>query len=200
MPFYYTSSSSVSDDDEEFYPDNACCYRCGRQGHMKDECYAKTHVNGRSLKQNEGQCNKRHKPMSSVKAGVYVLGDEKGRMYIGKSQDVERRIEQHLAGEGTQFLTGRNVRRLELYEMGSELDLESWERNETLARMYKHGVTNVRGWMFTNLKLSVEQEEQAFGQICEKYDLCRQCGRNTHFADKCFARSRVFWMGGRLLG
>ena len=117
-------------------------------------------------------------------------------MYVGKSQDVERRIEQHMSGEGTQCLSGR-VRRLEVGEAGTERDLESWERNETLARMYKHGVDKVRGWMFTSARLSAEQEEQAFGQICEKYDLCRQCGRNTHFADKCFARSRAFWAGGK---
>jgi predicted GIY-YIG superfamily endonuclease len=200
MPYYYTSESSASDDDafdDAFDSDDAPCYRCGRQGHMIDECYAKTHVDGRSLKQNEGRSNKRHKPMSSAKAGVYVLGDENGRMYVGKSQDVEKRVEQHLAGEGTQFLTGSKVRRLEVGESGSEVDLESWERNETLARMYKHGVANVRGWMFTSVRLREEQEEQAFGQICEKYDLCRKCGRNTHFADRCFARSRASWAGGR---
>ena len=193
MPYYYTSESSASDDDEEVDLDEVRCHRCGRQGHMIHECYAKTHVDGQILKQNEARCNKRHKPMSSAKAGVYVLGDEKGRMYVGKSQDVDRRVEQHLAGEGTQFLTGNDVRRLKVGETGSEVDLESWERNETLARMYKHGVANVRGWMFTSIRLSAEQEEQAFGQICEKYDLCRQCGRDTHFADKCFARSRAFW-------
>lgn len=188
MPRYMSESSSPSASGDEGGED-ASCYRCGRRGHWISECYAKTHVNGRSLCSNEPGSKRR-------KTGVYVLGDEGGRMYVGKSQDVERRIEQHRSGEGTQFLHGR-LRRLVVGEAGTERDLESWERNETLARMYRHGVGKVRGWMFTSARLSAEQEELAFGQICEKYDLCRQCGRNTHFADKCFARSRAFWAGGK---
>lgn len=195
MPHYASESFSSSASDDEGLEDSCGCYRCGRLGHWAHECYAKTDVNGQSLRSNEFHA-KKHKPTPRcvVKAGVYVLGDEAGQMYVGKSQDVEKRIEQHLAGEGTQFLVGK-VRRLEVTEAGSEADLESWERNETLARMYKHGVDKVRGWMFTSVSLSAELKEQAFGQICEKYDLCRQCGRNTHFADKCFARSKAFWAG-----
>lgn len=198
MPRYYMSESSSSSesDDYEDGQEGARCYRCGRRGHVISECYAKTHVDGHCLRTGE-RGGKRHRAMTSAKAGVYVLGDERGRMYVGKSQDVERRIEQHLAGSGTEFLTRGQIRRLEVGEAGTERDLESWERNETLARMYKHGVDKVRGWMFTSVGLSAEQEEQAFAQICEKYDLCRQCGRNSHFADKCFARSRAFWACGK---
>ena len=173
-------------------------------GHVVKECYAKTHLDGRGLggqvkrqKKWDGDTDRQVKRQAKWDgdtggAGIYVLGDEKGRMYVGKSQNVRNRIKQHLRGEGNQFLRGK-VRKLEVSQAGSAVDLESWERNETLARMYKHGVGNVRGWMFTSVELSKEQEEQAFGQICEKYDLCRQCGRNSHFADKCFARGRAAW-------
>lgn len=44
-------------DDEELYFENVCpvedtlstCYKCGREGHYKDSCYAKKHVNGSYL-------------------------------------------------------------------------------------------------------------------------------------------------------
>jgi predicted GIY-YIG superfamily endonuclease len=187
MSSYSSNSDYSSSDDED------SCTRCGRVGHVVDECFAKTDVNGRHLKRARYDASKSEFSCKKTgAAGVYVLGDQKGRMYVGKSQDVENRIEQHLQGKGNQFLSGR-VKRLEVEQTGSTNDLESWERNETLARMYKYGVANVRGWMFTSVKLNKSQEEEAFRQICEKYDLCRKCGRNSHFADKCFARSRAFW-------
>ena len=189
MPCYYSSDSYSSSSDEE--QDEANCSRCGRLGHVVQECYARTHVNG-SLLSGPVKRQKMDDNTGTNGAGIYVLGDEKGRMYVGKSQDVTNRIEQHLRGEGTQFLQGK-VRKLGVTQAGSSIDLESWERNETLALMYKYGVGNVRGWMFTSINLSKEQQEQAFGQICEKYDLCRKCGRNSHFVDKCFARGRANW-------
>ncbi len=80
------------------------------------------------------------------------------------------------------------------------LDLESWERNETLFRMKIHGVDNVRGWMFTSSVLSDDDKDSAFRQICEKFDLCRKCGREGHFADSCYATTRADFTGsmGRL--
>ena len=167
------------------------CARCGRNGHETWECYAATHMDGSALKGWETPGKRRRYVGNS---GVYVLRDQEGRMYVGKSGNIQQRVEQHLAGEGTQFLSG-GIKRLPPYQSGSAEDLESWERNETLARMYRHGINRVRGWMFTSTSLSKEQEEEAFRQICEKYDLCRRCGRNSHFAEKCFANGRAEWAG-----
>ena len=174
-----------------YYSSDACS-RCGRLGHEFWECFARTRVDGRGLK-GPGVARGANAPKGTdSKSGVYALRDAAGNMYVGKSGDVQRRVAQHLEGEGTQFLTGR-VQRLALYQSGSMEDLESWERNETLARMYRHGISKVRGWMFTSNVLSKGQEEEAFRQICEKYDLCRKCGRKSHFADQCSAKDRSPW-------
>jgi len=172
-----------------------CCQRCGRHGHEVWECYAATHADGRAL----SGWDKPTKRQTYVgNSGVYVLRDEAGRMYVGKSGNIQQRIQQHLAGEGTRFLTG-NIKRLPPYQKGDAGDMESWERNETLARMYRHGIDKVRGWMFTGTLLTKTEEEDAFKQICEKFDLCRRCGRNTHFAEKCFATTRADWEGKSVL-
>ncbi len=45
---------------------------------------------------------------------------------------------------------------------GSGADLESWERNETLQRMKKLGISNVRWWMFSSVNLSDNEYADAF--------------------------------------
>ena len=125
-------------------------------------------------------------------AGVYTIGDVSGRIYIGKSSDIDKRIQEHASGAGTSFLDG-TIRKLPTITSGPKDDMESWERNETLEQMYQKGIQKVRGWMFTTSVLTEKQEEDAFKQICEKYDLCRKCGHNNHFADRCYAKKRAEW-------
>ena len=68
---------------------------------------------------------------------------------------------------------------------GTPEDLESWERNETLATMHAHGVDNVRGWIFTGATLTPPERASAVAQVCEKFDLCHCYGRGGHFATQC---------------
>ena len=129
------------------------------------------------------------------KKGVYVLRLEDSTYYVGKSTDIEARILQHKSGNGASFTAslGETAVSVALMTRGSIEDLEAWERAETLERMYKHGIRNVRGWMFVTPVLSTEQQELAFQQICARKELCSICGRHTHFAAQCFANGRVAW-------
>ncbi len=121
--------------------------------------------------------------------GVYVLYNPTTNMrYVGKSNNVEARIEQHQQAE-----EGCLVREKPL-TTGSAGDLESWERNEVLTRLYRHGMDSVRGWRYTRKdSLSMEERVSARNDIMEKFDLCRRCGRNNHFAVSCFAKTPAFW-------
>jgi hypothetical protein len=74
--------------------------------------------------------------------------------------------------------------------------MESWERNEVLARMHEFGIDNVRGWMFTYKNMPIDQKVSAFDQICEKFDFCRRCGRNSHFIRDCCSLSTDLWTCG----
>ena len=127
-------------------------------------------------------------------------GDSR-RFYVGKSNDIEARVGEHKSGRGASCFQAKNSRLVKpitaSVTMATENDWESWERNETLTRMYEYGIDNVRGWMFTSPKLSKEDKETAYHQICEKFDLCRRCGAATHFARSCRAKSRARW-GERL--
>ena len=164
------SLSSCSDEEGEKQ-----CTRCGRRGHTSADCYARTRANGTS-------------------AGVYALQDNARRVYVGKSQNIAQRVQSHRTGDGTRFLDG-SLRQLRVLTQGAADDLETWERNETLAQMREHGVDSVRGWIFTSTKLTPSERASAVAQVCEKFDLCRSCGRSGHFAERCYARSSAAWYG-----
>ena len=132
-------------------------------------------------------------------SGVYALQTMSGdapTFYVGKSGNIAKRMQDHRDGMGTPYLGGCDVARVPLCTEGSVEDLESWERNETLQRMLVFGIDNVRGWMFTTRHLQPEERRAAFAQICEKNDLCRRCGRNSHFVSDCFAKSTAPWANG----
>lgn len=125
---------------------------------------------------------------SGVRAGVYVLELKDSHFYVGKSKDIDERIAQHRVKRPV-------VRELPpLTDVSDRDDLDSWERIETLARMKEHGVDSVRGWAFTQPWLSAADQYSAVTQVCERFDLCRRCGRSGHFVTECFAKAPATWL------
>lgn len=122
-------------------------------------------------------------------SGVYALMDAAGRVYVGKSRNIPKRIEQHKATN--QFLDRPTLRRVPTLTKGPQNDLETWERNETLAQMRLRGLGRVRGWRYTTG--SDEEKQDAFKEVCERFDLCRQCGGKGHFISACLGKSRGGW-------
>ncbi len=119
-------------------------------------------------------------------ASVYILELENGRVYVGTSKDVERRISQHINGCGAAFTrtfkpTGKLLPRLGNVSGNGD----AAERDETLRYMYLKGMLFVRGWKYTQLELSVKDYEDAESNIRELYDLCRRCGGKGHFMSQC---------------
>ena len=132
-------------------------------------------------------------------SGIYVLRlDNRPTpfFYVGKATNITTRIQQHTDGTGAVCIAGEPFTRVEPTTKGSVDDMESWERNEVLARMYEFGINNVRGWMYTLKTMPIEQKLSAFDQICEKFDRCRKCGRGSHFVRDCAAMSTDLWTCG----
>jgi len=187
---------------------NIHCFRCGRKGHYSTSCFAKTSIDGEELDDDnaktsidgeelDDESNEDDDDNKQV-GGVYVLKSKDSNMfYVGKSNDIQARIKEHKSNDenSSAFLKQKmqNFDSIKPLTIGSIDDLESWERNETLHLMRIHGIENVRGWMFTTVNLSTEHKKDAFKQICEKFDLCRHCGRSSHFVNDCVATSMDFW-------
>lgn len=117
---------------------------------------------------------------------VYILELAGGKVYVGKTGNKSRRLAQHVEGYGSAFTkayppTGRQLPRLGNVSGGGD----AVERDETLRYMFLRGVSNVRGWRYTQVHLSREDEKDAEANIRELFDLCRRCGHPGHFISSC---------------
>lgn len=154
---------------------NVKCFKCWKKGHYASQCFIQ--LNEKKKKRNE---------YATKRSGVYAIQYPNGQIYIGKSDNIDKRISQHTVEQRHHRGIPREISTI---SEAIPNDLESWERNETLAQMMKNGIENVRGWMYTSEFLSEDQEDSIMSQICEKYDLCRNCGKAGHFANDCHDQS-----------
>ena len=132
--------------------------------------------------------------------GIYVLGLDNGKYYVGKSiMNVTARVQEHFLTGGSAWTKQHHPIEQLTPIVNTSDDLESSERAETLERMWIHGIDNVRGWQYTKIKLNENNYESIFRQMCERKDLCRKCGRQNHMASSCNYRDLASWVEpGRL--
>jgi hypothetical protein len=129
-------------------------------------------------------------------SGVYVLRLDKDRYYVGKSDNVDKRIYEHFHLGGGAAWTKKYKPLERLHPITPTItDLESFERAETLDRMWQHGVENVRGWQYTSQKFTEFEYESIFRQMCERKDLCRKCGGAGHMISSCSSLKLAPWIG-----
>ena len=135
------------------------------------------------------------KAVAVCNQGVYVVELAGRRFYVGQSNNISRRMQQHEGkreGGSAWCAEHKFVGRVAPLTP-AQPDLESWERAETLAQMHRHGIDAVRGWMYVSVELTQAQREHVFQQVCEKFNLCRSCGGTGHFVSACRVKGRAFW-------
>ena len=119
---------------------------------------------------------------------IYILELAQGRVYVGRTSDMRRRLTQHLSGHGSAFTqafapTGTLLPRLGRVSGSAE----AAERDETLRYMFLRGIPLVRGWKYTRVAMSPAEEQEAEDNIRELFNLCRRCGHPGHFVGQCRA-------------
>lgn len=133
------------------------------------------------------------------KEGIYVLKFNDGvkpTFYVGKSKDIALRVQQHANGEGAGCVSGRSFTVVRPITSGTSADMESWERMEVLELMYQFGIDAARGWKYVFANMPLSQKLSAFDDVCERFDLCRRCGRGSHFVRECEALTTDRWTNG----
>ena len=130
---------------------------------------------------------------------IYILELAEGRVYVGRSSDVRRRLSQHMSGHGSAFTqafapTGTLLPRLGRVSGSAE----AAERDETLRYMFLLGIPLVRGWKYTRVVMPPSEACDAEANIRELFNLCRRCGHPGHFVGQC--RASVDRLGGHCGG
>lgn len=120
--------------------------------------------------------------------GVYVIELQTGKYYVGKSNNIEQRINNHkLKDKCATFVKNNGGFKKQLQPLTPQnSDYSAWERDETLVRMIKHGFNNVRGWEYTDSNDLISHDYYAIKKtILGNTDRCRECGNLGHFANYC---------------
>ena len=133
------------------------------------------------------------KPFHRNKASklVYVLKLQDNKYYVGESDDVRKRMWDHVNNRGSAWTRKHPV--IRRVEPITSPTTHFWELSETLEQIKQHGIDNVRGSLFSKLKLDESDKKMALSLYCEKHKLCWNCGSDQHFVHACPGIHKELW-------
>ena len=131
---------------------------------------------------------------------IYVLECEGGNFYVGKTNNGEQRLRQHISGEGAKWTQKYKPKRIVNYYRNKK-DVD--EKKITERMMKKHGPRKVRGGPHVRTKMSKSElldleKKVGFKASPTKKSLrkktsrtcrCGKCGREGHNRTQCYAKS-----------
>lgn len=119
---------------------------------------------------------------------IYVLRLRGGKYYVGKTDNVEKRFQEHANGYGASWTRKYKPIAIEkVVKNASRFE----EDKVTKEYMSKHGIDNVRGGTYITEVLSDAQETAVNEEIWQANGCCTQCGRKGHFVSSCYTRNNV---------
>ena len=113
---------------------------------------------------------------------IYVLKLEDNKYYVGKTQNLNKRIDQHFKGKGSVWT--KRYKPTHIFEIYWNVDKYD-EDKYTEMYMEKYGIENVRGGSYSKIIL----EESCVNVLNKKFDTyndrCYSCGKTGHFIKDC---------------
>jgi hypothetical protein len=113
---------------------------------------------------------------------IYILKLEKGKYYIGKTNNPQFRLENHFNSNGSEWTkTYKPLKVLEIKPNCDDYDEDKYTR----MFMDKYGMNNVRGGSFVSVKLTKTQKDILHQMSNGTNDKRFICGKGGHFAKDC---------------
>ena len=120
---------------------------------------------------------------------IYILRLQGGRYYIGKSDDVPRRYQEHHEGTGSAWTKLYPPIALErTISSASPFD----EDKITKEYMARYGIAKVRGGAYVSVDLNENQHVLLQKEIWAAQDCCTRCGHKGHYVSSCHACTDSF--------
>lgn len=117
---------------------------------------------------------------------LYVLQLENGKYYVGKTDNIEKRLKQHQTGRGSSWTKLHNpIRIIEQRPLKDDFD----ETNTTKLYMKKFGIGNVRGGAYCQTELPEGLEDVIRHELRDSEGKCFKCGKPGHMSRQCKRRS-----------
>ena len=119
---------------------------------------------------------------------IYILRLEGGRYYIGKTDNLEKRKQEHLNGTASAWTKKYKTISVEkIIKNASPFDEDKY----TKEYMYKYGIDKVRGGSYTQITLDTTQIQAIEREIIGAKDGCQYCGEKGHFIRYCPNKTSV---------
>ena len=113
---------------------------------------------------------------------IYILQLEKGKYYIGKTNNPNFRIENHFYGDGSEWTKiYKPVKVIDIIKDCDDYDEDKYTR----IYMDKYGINNVRGGSFVSIKLKKSEIEILKKMSTGTNNRCFICETAGHFAKDC---------------
>ena len=114
---------------------------------------------------------------------IYILKLEQNKYYIGKTDNIDKRILQHKNSSGSawtkkyKYISTENI----------ILNVSPFDEDKyTLEYMEKYGIDNVRGGQYCKVILDDIDLYTINKTILYKDDCCYRCGQKGHFIKDCY--------------
>jgi predicted GIY-YIG superfamily endonuclease len=119
---------------------------------------------------------------------IYVLRLAGGNWYVGKTDNFQKRMEEHVRGGGSAWTSMHKVLKVDkVVENASPFDEDRYVKEY----MSKYGIDKVRGGSYVEIELDESKIDTLTKEIWAAKDLCTRCGRAGHFVKDCYAKTTV---------